>query len=64
MAASSSNAKENVLPWFISILRTILPKLIIGKEGGVRERIGGFIFIHRLEQKGKVEGMTCTNSNF
>lgn len=44
MAAFSSNTKENVLPWFISMLRTILPKLIIGKEGGWGEDKGIYFY--------------------
>lgn len=53
MTAFSANTKENVLPWFMSVLSTTLSKLIIDKEKG-----GGFIFIPRLEQKQKAEGMT------
>lgn len=34
MTAFSANPKENVLPWFISVLSTTLSKLIIGKEKG------------------------------
>lgn len=56
MTAFSINTKENFLPWYISILSTKLSKLIIGTEMG-----GGFIFIHRLEQKEKAEGMTYSS---